>query len=66
MNKAEVEKKDVTLVSQDMFSNWFLRALLAALSSVKFGGDCNFEVKCLLRVKLLKFIEGSCEFYTGQ
>jgi hypothetical protein len=45
MNKAEVEKKKhVTLVSQDMFSNWFVRALLATLCSVKFGGNCNFEV----------------------
>jgi hypothetical protein len=45
MNKAEVEKKKhVTLVSQDMFSNWFVRALLATLSSVKFAGNCNFEM----------------------
>jgi hypothetical protein len=32
------------------------------LSSVKFGENCNFEVKSLLSVK---FIGGSCEFYSG-
>jgi hypothetical protein len=36
----------------------------ATLSSVKFGENCNFEVKCLLNVKLLKFIGGSCQFYS--
>jgi hypothetical protein len=42
--------------------NWTISAML---SSVKFGKNCNFEVKSLLSVKLLKFIGGSCEFYSG-
>jgi hypothetical protein len=49
------------------FSNKFSTkfSIVSNNINVKFGENCNFEVKYLLSVKLLKFIGGSCEFYSG-